>query len=120
MHEGVVCLMTRELEQRLVTAQEVGLAGPRLRVVGGVFDRERVVDGVGSDTGEPLRDHGSRRHEKITAGADAKMIAGREAARLDDEFVAFPAADRIAEPRSDRGRCGLRIEPYDAGRADEL
>ena len=120
--------MARVLEERLVDPAQGQLARPGTRPPRRVLDRELVADRVGVDPREPLDDAEALGAAPV-GGADADhvvaerrpLLAAGDAAGLDDEGVALPAAAHLAQPLRD-APVGARpaVEGDDAGVVDHL
>ena len=95
--------------EHLVAAPRPGvLAGERRRPHRRVLDREGVDEGVGVLQAEALG------HLHV-AGPLAERGPVDEVGGLDDEGVALPPADRVAQPLPDLGRIVLGVHAHDAG-----
>src|ERR1044072_6490320 len=96
--QGVVALVAGEFQQRLVSEGQMGFAAPWTYVPGRILDSEAIVQLLLRDARESFGEDAARRDEICAGRQSAHSIARREEHRFDDERLAFPPADRIAEP----------------------
>ena len=105
--QRVVGFVARVLEHQVVGRRPRLLAGPgpypRLRIL----DRELIPERLRVDAREALDD------VQVLARASEAGLVG-EVGRVDDQRVALPPADGVAEPFPDRLRQVLAVHPDDA------
>src|SRR5258706_15763927 len=87
--------------------------GPWSRPCRWVGDREAIEQSIGTDARETL-------HNMQLLGCSAESGFVCEVGRIDDERIAFPAANGIAHPVADRFRKMLGVHTDDTSIVDHL